>query len=581
MNSGMKKYGLLFVVMVALVSIVAYIYPETCKLQEGDSFFLFTTDYFLGRLPDVPALNSYFADFLYQFFKWPIAGGLIMAFLYGTTAVINILVLKRLGICSTLASGMVVIAPLIVVACYPFILVLQIDAFFFSLALLLYAISSRWQMRAVLCLLYVPFSLMLLNTTVAFFLFFFLSGIEYFHFHSRFWIPLIGLLIYILGIYLYSQYISFIPFERRLYFVRGVKKGTESIYLLSYFALVLGLIPVADSRKIKYFASCMIVAVIFGLLWFFANEKERHDEERCFGYSSLAEAGKWQELLRAIRSDGGARNVISMRYALLAEVSLGTLTENLFRYDISKPADFHFRRDRQKFACRFNRQFYANLSIYDEAMHHAMEYGLQTDNGTCFSTLRYMTECQIREGDYPVALKYLAVLDKSLFNKAYVRLQRQRIAEFQKSGRGPVSPMRADNFVGGYPFNSEMIRLAYSRKNNKVFIEYVLCGLLLERNINTFATFLRGLNPYKDQPIPRAFAEAASMCKNLGQNLHDVVQYPDEIDQQFLRYQADFDNENFDPSDYEGTYWNYYFYGDEWEAERKAAAEKKSGNAPK
>ena len=124
MNSGMKKYGLLFVVMVALVSIVAYIYPETCKLQEGDSFFLFTTDYFLGRLPDVPALNSYFADFLYQFFKWPVAGGLIMAFLYGTTAVMNILVLKRLDICSTLATGMVVIAPLIVVACYPFILVL-------------------------------------------------------------------------------------------------------------------------------------------------------------------------------------------------------------------------------------------------------------------------------------------------------------------------------------------------------------------------------------------------------------------------------------------------------------------------
>ena len=81
-----------------------------------------------------------------------------MAILYGAAAVMNILVLKRLGICSTLASGMVVIAPLIVVACYPFILVLQIDAFFFSLALLLYAISSRWQMRAVLCLLYVPFS---------------------------------------------------------------------------------------------------------------------------------------------------------------------------------------------------------------------------------------------------------------------------------------------------------------------------------------------------------------------------------------------------------------------------------------
>lgn len=582
MKTDNLKYVGLLVIMVVIALITTYHYPETCKIQEGDCYFLFTMDYFRVRLADIPALNSYITDFLYQFYRWPLAAGFIVSLLYGITSFVFLRAFKRIDLgASVLATGVALILPFLVVVLAPFILCLQLDAFFFSLALMAYVSCRDFRKRIIVCALIAPYCVLFINPAISIILFLFLSAIERFCLHGRAWVPLAGILLFLCAIYLYSQYVTFVSFERRILYVRGLFRDSFAPYILSYFLFVLIFIPFGKTIKTLRLAVCLIVCVLAGLIYRMMTNKESVATELFYTYASLAEHHKWDELLRTIRAHGGATNRVALRYALMAETGLGTLPENLFSYNIKTPDDFLFLHDREKLACFFNRQFYANISIYDEAMHHAMEYGLQTDNGTCFSTLRYMTECQIREGDYPVALKYLTILDKSLFNKEFVKMQRKRIAEYQKEGRGPISAIRADNFVGAYPFNSEMIRFAQTRTNNKVYIDYVLCGLLLQRNMHHFCTIIRGLNPYGDQEVPRAFAEAAAMGKAMGQNLHDCVNYSVKYDEGFLAFQKEYEGDNFNPGPYTGTYWRYFFCDEIWEAEQRAAAEKKSGNAPK
>ncbi len=253
------------------------------------------------------------------------------------------------------------------------------------------------------------------------------------------------------------------------------------------------------------------------------SQNLRQDEQVCH-YIRLAGSQKWNELQQTIRRDGMATSILGMRYLLLAESAKGTLVENLFTYPIRETEDFLFRGYRTSQSCEFNRHFYANIGIWDECYHQAQEYSMCQPR-FCVYSLCHMIDYSIKEAEWAVAEKLLAVLSQALFYDDFIADRKSQIAEGRQLKPVNDAPLRQDCFVTGYSFQSEMaILLKYEIGDSLKIQDYTLCSMLVRKKLPQFVSCL-GLFPRYakctlDQ-LPTPFRHAIEIYRSQGEALRD------------------------------------------------------------
>lgn len=257
--------------------------------------------------------------------------------------------------------------------------------------------------------------------------------------------------------------------------------------------------------------------------------------EQFYRYMFMADEGRWQELLEQIEKDDARETPIGMRYALLAESALGTLTDNLFRYPVRSPGDFLMRGERNPISCQFNRQFYENLGVYDEAFHQSMEYGLLQKEGCCMYTLRQLIDYALKEGDARVAEKYLTILGQCRMDREFVEEGNQRLKELVSKRESPApveehapdgheGNVASDNFVGVYPLRSEMVRLAYYKAGDpQKTVDYMLLSILLTKQLGQFYSTLCQFPNYQGRELPGVYREAIEIMQSGETALRDAL----------------------------------------------------------
>lgn len=250
---------------------------------------------------------------------------------------------------------------------------------------------------------------------------------------------------------------------------------------------------------------------------------ELKNEQQVCSYILMADDKQWGKLLETLRRDGNLDTPLGMRYALLAESALGRLPDALFNYPVRSADDLLFRGDRSAVSCQFNRQFYENLGVYDEAFHQAMEYGIKQKKGCCLSTLRHLADYALASGDWRVAEKYLAILDDAWMQGDFIEQRRVQLAEVQERMQQAeashdsvaLAPFRGESFVGLYPLRSEMVRLAYYQEaDSQKAVDYLLCIALLEKNLETFYKILTQFPHYQQRALPRNYQEALDILQS-------------------------------------------------------------------
>lgn len=548
------------------MAISTFCYPEILKVLEGDSLFLLTTDFFWSKMAQPPGINAWLTSLLLQFFNIPFIGGLVVSACLFLISMLTLAVSKATGnryypeitILPALISGLV----------FPMFVSVQIEEITLLLGILCYLHLKMRKWRLVFCGIFsaIGFTLLSFPTLLSGLLLFSLA--EWKIYRSTIYkafIPFSFIIIDVILIQISSQNIGFIPFDRRYLTIYSIAdNGQEILFLLMNIAtaVVLYALSKAEKTKMKSWIGFVsgLAAVIVSLALFHSNKTMRYNEN-CYHYVSLAETNNWQRLLEEIRQDEDIDSELKQKYALLAESASGTLPDHLFQYSINNPEDFLFRHQRNAFSCIFNRQFYAHIGIYDEAMHNAFEYAMQQTNGNCFSSLRHMTEYAIATGDFPVAEKYLTILGKSMTHGTFIAEQKKKIEEMKESGKTPSVPLRYDNFIGGYPFNSEMIRLLQEFPQNKKILDYLLCGLLLQKDLVKFRIILRGFPLYKEKNLPAAYAEASAMISAEGGTIKDLFSYDSGYDQSFRDFYSTYRSNSAEAASvYPTTYWRYFFF---------------------
>ena len=474
-------YSALLVLIFVFAIYTATKFPHTYITMEGDDFWVLTWGFWQLKLSMLPAFTNWFADFLMQFYSSPYIAATIQALVLGLIGVLAHAVLRHAFQNKWLWwLGLV---PSVLLAYYcTFSLSFQLQWLFFFALLLTCQLIPNFKGKLVWSVLCVLLGFMLMRT------------------------PLIAILLVCQPVLTFKSY--------------GAKK---CVYWLLPFVL-LGITPLIYSQQIA-FIPFEERYTAFGTHFDPLTSRYNKGGECIKKYVCLASEGRWEDLLyrEHAKRDALRGNVAALRYALLAESALGTLPDNLLDYPIRDENQFLYPHQTEYVALQFNRLFYLNLGVYDEAFHHAEEYGLLQTNGNCFSSLRQMSDYSIEEGDFEVAEKFLQILSKSSCHKKFVKEKREEIVNRKSSNRQIQSvPLRADNFVGGYPLPVEMLRLAryynaqdtttiaFQKPQIKKMVDYAICSYMLRGDVNSFLIATKAFDIYKEGELPKAYQEFMS-----------------------------------------------------------------------
>ena len=119
---------------------------------------------------------------------------------------------------------------------------------------------------------------------------------------------------------------------------------------------------------------------------------------------------------------------------------------------------------------------------------------------------------------------------------------------------------------------SSMQYLLYIEENGlamKSVTDYILCGYLLDRDIDSFVRFIKGKYVLSSPALPKHYKEALTLYTHLRANpilvFHNEVMDADYSD--FQKLEKEYGNELERMSQvrdvYGDTYWFYYFYGED------------------
>lgn len=471
-------YLALAAMMAAFAVCTATQFPYTYMTMEGDDFWVLTGDFWHLKLATLPAVTQWLADFLMQFYSSPIVAASIEALILGAVGLLAHAALRRTSSPSWLPR-LGLLPPLLLGYYCTFSPAFMLQWLFLFALLLTYQLIPGDRGKLLWGLLCVPPGFFLMRTPLLALLIVLQALSEGKKLKAPFgrgsvkayplWGGLAGAVLLIFAPLVYSQQVAFIPFDERY-----TSLGTRFVPLTSRYN--------AHGEFVRKMAC-------------------------------LASDGRWEDLLyrEHAKSEAKRGDGVALRYALLAESALGTLPENLLDYPIREENQFLYPHETEYVALQFNRLFYLNLGIYDEAYHHAQEYGQLQSGGICFSSLRQMVDYSIEEGDFETSEKFLSILARSSRHKSFIEGRRKKLSDCQSSGLpGEQVSLRADNFVGGYPLPIEMLRLAryYGEgPGQKKMLDYAICSYLLRNDKKSFIVATKAFDIYTDRELPRAYQE--------------------------------------------------------------------------
>jgi len=566
-------------IMAVAAALLLSKYPHSIQMVEKLNFFVWTPEYINHNLAQYPAFNTIATNWIQQFFKESAMGVAIEAGLLALVALLAGLVPTAWKFKSNILFAIIPAVGLPWLFFHRINLSIEAICFFGFICLVGLAWRTRRQWLVSVALVVVGvLSLGLLSFPITVLLLVSLSvlllakmwigkktgnvatGLERVLGMVNIALPLIFIVLTVVAVKVSSETLGFIPLNDRWWYSRNA--GDDEIYYVLFCALPLALmaIPRLGGMWLQVVLTVVACAIPCGVFYQDkSNNKGYEASENIYMLSDLAEEGRWDELLYDIVSKDSLHDYTHVQFALLAEAKLGTLPENLFEYPVNSPEIICPRFDTKPQGVDFCRLFYRELGFYDEAFHQAFEYGFMASpsQGCCTKSLRHFAEYSVKLGDHALAEKYLYLLDHTSNNADFVAEQRALL----KDAKPVKDTIRAVSFVKAFPFNTEMAHYVDENGKNKAALDYLLCGLLLCKQLNYFYIIINDCaENYEGQPLPRAYAEAAAMINAMKPgSLDSRLKYDPEYDRRFAEF-ANLRKTNQNDDAFRGTFWYYHSY---------------------
>ncbi len=480
----------------------------------GTDWFMANGDYFRQLYLKPGGWSEYLGSFLLQFYKWRWIGALIMTLIPLGVFVLTRKIIGRLGGPGNWLLPAVIPCLLVWgVQCYMGVGLGEVlRILFFYLSLWGYVVITDQRLRCVLFSLLFPFLYLLLSSGGCMFLYATYGLYELFYSKGRarygYWV----LWVFLLSVYpfLWQRWMWIMP-DEDLYILSRISSSNASnmIWLLyGYGFLLTGLAYVGNriSKKGKRLFYLGELAVIVAGCVFGVSYCYQKNTEHFLRMDRAVEYGDWDEVLEV--ADGLEQwSREEFFYVSLALASKGELAEKLFNYPVWGIGCLYLPRSLEYHISVVGSEFYYRLKIPNEAMHWTLQASIASPQGMNFRTLKRLIDINIQKGDNRLADKYLAIMEQTMLHGEWIRNRRAMMQASQTER--VLSDDKIDFFIGGRPFLSDMARVLDAGRSPEMTLDYILCGLLLNKDLNKFCQLFTHFYPKNgSRKIPKAYEEA-------------------------------------------------------------------------
>lgn len=520
--------SVLFGVVVALFWAIPYM--SVLSFQEQYQLFLFDWHYFLERVAVPGGLACYVAEFITQFNYIPVLGACLLALVY-------VLVQRMVWVLMRRHATADVYYPL------SFIPSLMLWAhagdenvmlcFFVAImaslcAMLLYHVASKgeifprhrwWKIAFILIVLppmYWCFGPCVLMVPLYILLF------EGFKGRSLQGLALgVGAMVYSVAVILlfarglqYPLFNLFVGVEYYRYPVYQPVMQTAIEVVTVLLPLAAPLLPQMRRKSLLTWSQCVVLAVGG---WFFINHAYDTLKYDLIEYDFLVRTRQWDKVIEKAEKKQPSKpfDVACVNLALAMN---GQLSDRLFEFFQNGAEGLFpsFQRDMTS-PLPPGEAFYW-LGMVNDAERYAFEAQEAIPNHRKSGRLtKRITECNIINGHYEVAMKYLRTLEKSLFYRKWAREQKTMVREGRVNGDPVYGKLRAyrqkkQDFLFSDTEMDQMLGLLYVQNyDNRMAFEYLMCYELLQRDLERFNEYYPLGKYAKFSRIPNAYQQALVM----------------------------------------------------------------------
>lgn len=495
----MKKLKINKITML-IVPVITYLlwyfcYPETLATIEANSYFVTTPDYLNMKFSQPGGTGWLLGDFISQFYQWREIGALIFALLTLLIEWSSYRIALKLSEESASLSGAIISMVFAIATLSGLTITSALQIILFVIGLAFYISINNNRIRYATGFALIPLWAMLLPNGMSTLFFIWCAAIEYLYYKSGRLtaIPIIYGIISLLVPFAWTWAITFVPSELNEAFVSYPSTKWISIAFVIGLLPALWLISLIHINK-RWIPNICILLLGIILIPVFSMDKKAQKDERHHLMYALASIGDWNNIASNISIEEAKADAVAEHYLLLAYSELGVLPDKIPDLEPTSTNCFYFKNSNNVEEREFNSLFYAALGLYNESIHQTFERAMQSENGMTFRSLRNMIDWALKQGDIAISEKYITVLQHSSCHSAWITKRVELLSYLKKKNIEKPDRYPIPVFLGSQSFVTEMGQLVNWDSKNLKKIDYLLCGLLIEKNLPQFKALISALH---------------------------------------------------------------------------------------
>ena len=525
MKNRFEKVRLIYIVGWIVVFIALFLYMQ---IKERYSFyfseqwhlFLYDWPFVKSVLWQPGGLARLIADFLIQFFVTPYFGALISASLLTTTGIVTSVILKRLA--PALHLSVLSLLPVISLLFLQFNINYQLSgtvAFLMFLCTFAFYLKIQSITKRIIYAAGFSVLLYLLAGPVASLFVAAIVLTELFvHFRSSYFLLLPAALVYLAAVL--SLRLGVAGELRYLllpdgYFTWKLQAG--NVIYQPWLLMLAVLLPALFFGQVKQVRKNIQVAalatqfVVLGWLAVFNSSfmiDSRHEIFKELDYYMRQE--NWDKLLERCRQID-MNNYLYQNCRNVALAEKGLLAEHLFDYKQQDLRSIYLSWDKTPYVSVLLSDVYFSMGHIALSQRMAFESNESVNNYNP-RMLKRLVQTNLIYGAYPVAEKYIAVLEKTKYYADWAHSQRRFLENDKAIEADAMLGAKRDcifpeNFLAGKNgFDSDLKHIINHNPSHRATVQYLGAIYLLMRDIDGFKTMIEN---YYDTPalpsLPKGF----------------------------------------------------------------------------
>jgi hypothetical protein len=549
---------------------------------EQEHLFLYSKYYLYAEIAKPGGFVQLIADYLTQFFIVPYCGALIMSLLYASIGMLTAGIIKKIAPYSNLF--VLSLIPVIT------ILFVHFDTNYYYSGTIAYCMM--------LIVLYVYFCLTGLLSRIIFLLLtsvllFWLAGpvaflytvcvflwelITQFTRAYGFMVPLL----LVVALSLWSVYASIVVDYRFILLPDGyfnARLHPRSVIYFSWISIFVILILSFFLRKRaslhkgrKIIEHVCLLVIIGGLSVYgiqkYVNFKSALFEELDF----YLRTEQWDKIID--RSEGELKNYLYKFCLNIALAEKGELAENMFAFDQLGPKGVYLEWNRVSHISTLLSEMYFSMGHMALAQRMAFESNVSSVGGTNPRMIKRLVQTNLIYGAYPIAEKYISLLEQTKYYKNWATEQRQFLWNDEAVEQDPLLGMKRkciipDNRLAEMDgLDADLKRIAESNPAHEASIEYVGAIYLLTKEMDYFKELVEKYYGTDVLPtLPKSFQEAVIILSEQDPEYWSTFKIPEATIRRYSDYRkqvlANKGNQGLAGLLYRAygdTYWFYFMF---------------------